>query len=70
MASTRRRTFTIDQPLAEQARHLKINVSAAARESVEDAVEAALAQADREAYRRKPERADPFWARVEAWTDE
>jgi post-segregation antitoxin (ccd killing protein) len=69
MASTRN-TFTIDQALAERARRLKINVSAAAREGVEAAVRAAMARADRDAYRRRPERPDPFWSYVEAWTEE
>jgi post-segregation antitoxin (ccd killing protein) len=69
MASTRA-SFTIDRALAEQARLLKINVSAAAREGVEAAVRAAMAKADRYAYRRRPERADPFWAAAEAWTEE
>jgi post-segregation antitoxin (ccd killing protein) len=69
MASTRN-TFTIDRALAERARRLKINVSAAAREGVEAAVRAAMAQADRDAYRRRPERTDPFWSDVEAWTEE
>jgi post-segregation antitoxin (ccd killing protein) len=69
MASTRN-TFTIDRELAEHARRLRINVSAAAREGVEAAVKAAMARADREAYRRRPERPDPFWSDVEAWTEE
>jgi post-segregation antitoxin (ccd killing protein) len=69
MASTRS-TFTIDRALADRARRLKVNVSAAAREGVEAAVRAALAQADRDAYRRRPERPDRFWSEVEAWTDE
>lgn len=69
MASTRN-TFTIDRALAERARRLKINVSAAAREGVEAAVRAALARADRDAYRRRPERPDPFWSEVETWTEE
>ena len=57
MASTRT-SFTIDRATAERARRLKINVSAAAREGVEAAVRAAMARADREAYRRRPERPD------------
>ena len=69
MASTRN-SFTIERDLAERARRLKINVSAAARQGVEAAVRAAMAQADRDAYRRRPERADPFWSDVEAWTEE
>jgi post-segregation antitoxin (ccd killing protein) len=69
MASTRN-TFTIDRVLADQARRLKVNVSAAARDGVEAAVRAAMAQADREAYRRQPESPDPFWTEAEAWTKE
>lgn len=69
MASARS-TFTIDRALAERARRLKINISAAAREGVEAAVRAAMVQADRDAYRRRPERPDPFWSDVEAWTEE
>jgi post-segregation antitoxin (ccd killing protein) len=69
MTSTRN-TFTIDEALAERARRLKINVSAAAREGVEAAVRAAMARVDRDAYRRRPERPDPFWSDVEAWTEE
>ena len=69
MASTRT-TFTVERALAEQARRLNVNISAAAREGVEAAVRAAMAQADREAYRRRPERPDPFWSEVEAWTEE
>lgn len=69
MASTRT-SFTIDRALAERARRLKINVSAAAREGVEAAVRAAMARADRDAYSLRPERPDPFWSDVEAWTEE
>ena len=68
MASTRT-TFTLDEALAERARELGINISAAARNGVAAAVAEALAQADRAAYQRHPERADPFWTEVEAWTD-
>lgn len=69
MTSTRT-SFTIDRGLAERARRLKINVSAAAREGVEAAVRAAMAEADRQAYRRRPERPDPFWSEAETWTEE
>ena len=69
MASTRS-TFTIERELADRARRLGINVSAAAREGGEEAVRTATAQADREAYRRRPERPDPFWNAVESWTEE
>lgn len=66
MASLRT-TFTLDDELAARARDLGINVSAAARQGVVDAVRAALARSDREAYERRPEKADGFWAEVEAW---
>lgn len=69
MASSRT-TFTLDDDLAERARELGINISAAARQGVADAVRAALARSDREAYQRKPERVDPFWAEAEAWTEQ
>lgn len=69
MASTRT-TFSLDDELAERARRLGINVSAAARQGVTDAVRAALAQADREAYRKHPERSDAFWTEAEAWSEE
>jgi post-segregation antitoxin (ccd killing protein) len=69
MASSRT-TFTIDDELAERARELGINISAAARQGVADAVRAALARSDRDAYRRHPERADTFWTEAEAWSDE
>jgi post-segregation antitoxin (ccd killing protein) len=60
----------MDDSLAERARHLGINISAAARDGVEAAVHVALARADRAAYERKPERPDSFWTEAEAWTDE
>jgi len=69
MASTRT-TFTLDSDLAERARQLGINISAAAREGVAAAVRAALVEADRAAYERKPERPDPFWDTAQAWADE
>jgi hypothetical protein len=69
MASVRS-TFTMDRAVAERARRHKINVSAAAREGVEAAVRAAMARADRDAYHRRPERPDPYWSDVEAWTEE
>ena len=65
-----RTTFTLDEELARRARELGINVSAAARQGVADAVRAALARADREAYQRHPERADPFWTDAEGWSEE
>lgn len=68
MASTRT-TFTLEDKLAEQARRLGINISAAARQGVADAVRAALSASDRQAYERHPERHDPFWSEAEAWGD-
>ena len=65
-----RTTFTLDEKLAEQARQLGVNVSAAARDGVATAVRAALAQSDRAAYERHPERPDAFWSAAEAWSDE
>lgn len=62
-----RTTFTLDEELAERARQLGVNVSAAARQGVADAVRAALARADRDAYLRQPERSDDFWTDAEAW---
>jgi post-segregation antitoxin (ccd killing protein) len=69
MASSRT-TFTIDDDLADRARRLGINISAAARQGVADAVRAALARSDRQAYQRHPERPDPFWSDAEAWGEE
>lgn len=66
MASTRT-TFTLDDGLAERARGLGVNISAAAREGVAAAVRAALADADRAAYERYPERPDTAWEDAEAW---
>lgn len=42
-------------------------MSAAARQGVADAVRAALAEADREAYVRLPEHLADDWSEVEAW---
>lgn len=67
---TTRATFTLDDALAAQARRLGVNVSAAAREGVAAAIRSALAQADRDAYRRSPEKVDDFWAVAEAWGEE
>lgn len=60
----------MDEELAKRARQLDVNVSAAAREGVAAAVRAALAQSDRAAYKRSPDRPDPFWDEAEAWGDE
>jgi post-segregation antitoxin (ccd killing protein) len=67
--ATTRTTFTLDDALAERARQLGINVSAAARDGVAAAVRAALARSDRAAYERQPERHDPFWDDAERWTE-
>lgn len=68
--ATTRTTFTIDDELAERARQLGVNLSAAARQGVADAVRAALARSDRQAYQRHPERPDSFWTEAEAWGEE
>ena len=65
-----RTTFTLDESVAEQARRLGINISAAARDGVAAAVRSALAQADRAAYERQPEQPDTFWNEAEAWGEE
>lgn len=65
-----RTTFTLDDSMAELARRLGINISAAAREGVAAAVRAALVEADRNAYRDRPETVDDGWAEVEAWGEE
>ena len=66
MASSRT-TFTLNEELAERAHQLGVNISAAARQGVADAVRAALARSDRQAYLRRPERADIFWTEAEEW---
>ncbi|CAN5815069.1 hypothetical protein BH24ACT2_BH24ACT2_04170 [soil metagenome] len=66
MASLRT-TFTLDDALAERARQLSINISAAAREGVASAVRVAMTQADRAAYEQRPERPDSFWTEAEDW---
>ncbi len=65
--ATIRTTFTLEESLAEQARRLEINVSAAARDGVAAAVKSALARADRAAYQRDPEQPDSFWIEAETW---
>ena len=67
---TTRATFTLDDALAEQARGLGVNISAAARAGVAAAVRAALAQADRTAYQQRPEKVDDSWGEAEVWGDE
>jgi post-segregation antitoxin (ccd killing protein) len=68
--TTTRTTFTLDESLAEQARLLGVNVSAAARDGVAAAVRAARIERDRAAYRNQPEEIDKFWADAEAWSVE
>lgn len=65
-----RTTFTLDDVVAEQARRLGVNISAAARHGVAAAVRAALARHDRAAYEHHPETADDNWGEAEAWGDE
>ncbi len=68
--ATTRTTFTLDERMAEQARRLGVNISAAARDGVAAAIRTALAEADRAAYLKHPEQADGFWADAEVWGDE
>ncbi len=68
--TTTRTTFSLDESLADQARSLGINVSAAARDGVAAAVRSALAEADRRAYTKTPEAVDGFWVETEAWGTE
>lgn len=70
MAATTRTTFTLEESLAEQARRLGVNISAAARAGVAAAVRTALADADRAAYADKREAVDSFWTEAEIWGDE
>ncbi len=65
--ATTRTTFTLDEALAERARRLNVNISAAAREGVAAAVKRAMGEADRAAYQRFPEQPDSFWDEAEAW---
>jgi post-segregation antitoxin (ccd killing protein) len=67
--ATTRTTFTLDDELAQQARRLGVNISAAAREGVAAAVRSALAQADRAAYQYRPETVDEFWTAAETWAE-
>lgn len=67
---TTRTTFTLDKELATQAQRLSVNISAAAREGVADAVRRAMGEADRAAYLRAPETPDDFWDDAEAWRSE
>jgi len=48
--------------MADQARRLGVNISAAARDGVAAAVRAALVRADRTAYQNCPEKVDRFCA--------
>lgn len=68
--ATTRTTFTLDKELAAQAHRLSVNISAAAREGVADAVRRAMGEADRVAYLRVPETPDDFWDDAEAWGSE
>lgn len=65
-----RTTFSLDEELADRARLLDVNISAAAREGVAAAVKRAMGEADRAAYQRFPEQPDDFWDDAEAWSAE
>ena len=66
MASMRT-TFTLDEEVAKKAQELGVNISAAARQGVMDAVQAAMAISDRLAYLDHPEDDDDVWAENRAW---
>lgn len=63
-----RTTITISDDLAQSARDLGINMSAAARDGIAEAVRRAQALEDRAAYLRQPEGDDDAWDAAEAWT--
>lgn len=64
-----RTTITLSDDVAEQARELGVNVSAAARQGVTEAVRHARAEADRRAYERRPEAPGDEWADVRGWSE-
>jgi hypothetical protein len=65
--ATMRMVFTLDEEIAKRAERLGVDVSAAARQGVMDAVAAAMAVSDRLAYLEHPEVEDPEWTRIEGW---
>jgi hypothetical protein len=65
MASVRA-SFTLDAGLLERARQFDVNVSAAARDGVAEAVRQAMIANDIGAYKRNPEVLDPFWVEIQA----
>lgn len=69
MASVRT-TFTLDKDLIQQAKELEVNVSAAARAGVAEAVRQAMIANDIAAYQRNPEVVDPFWTEIQAWSSD
>lgn len=69
MASIRT-TFTLDEKLASQARSLGINISAAARQGIVDAIHEVFIHSDRQAYTRCPETIDSSWKEGEAWSEQ
>jgi len=67
--ATVRSTFTLDDAVAAQARHLGINVSAAARRGVIRAIRDEQARRDRDAYLRYPEKVEDLWESSEGWEE-
>jgi post-segregation antitoxin (ccd killing protein) len=65
--ATTRVTFSLDRALASRAHDLGIDVSAAARQGVVEAVRRALLTSDREEYGASREGVDEFWSGAEAW---
>ncbi len=66
-----RTTITLDDDVAELARKHEINISAAARQGVEEAIRRARDEADRRAYVEHPEDADAEdpWEGSRTWID-
>ncbi len=69
MASVRT-TFTVEDHLLERAKALGVNVSAAARDGLAEAIRLAMVKNDIDAYKRNPELIDPVWGDLETWGDE
>jgi hypothetical protein len=65
--ATMRMVFTLDEEIAKRAEQLGVDVSAAARQGVIDAVEAAMVIADRLSYLEHREVENPEWITMEVW---
>jgi hypothetical protein len=58
---------SLGRELAAAARTFNMNVGAATRSGVQDAVDTARAERDRQAYLAHPESGDDGWDGIEAW---